>query len=337
MEGTHISAPCGRGARAAGSDELATPGDYSLALERVRARLATQARLLEVESARVNESLQDLLAQPGPRRLLLLDNAERYRSRVLCDRLLERAAETWGIDPGAAVELAELAEAIAWRLDPETCGRGLIEDLKALAQATLGNCRRLQGDVFGADSAFARADQHLERGSGDPLLAARVFELQAEFLTSTAAHDEAGRRLDRAIVAYHRAGETRELGRAMTGKAKLLLDQGEVRTASWWLRRALRWISAPRDPQQLLMAQHYLSCCDVALGLLQQAGRRLAANAMLYRRYGDAELERGRRFLERAVDAGLAGPTQAAAASELGREPGSSRAREHGPGAVRLR
>ena len=65
--------------------------------------------------------------------------------------------------------LAELALAVAERLDPEVYGEERVCDFKTAALAALGDARRLAGDFAGARLAFSQARINLEMGTGDVL------------------------------------------------------------------------------------------------------------------------------------------------------------------------
>ena len=49
-------------------------------------------------------------------------------------------------------------------------------DLSGRAWAVLGNVRRIQSDLSGADEALERAFEELEQGSGDPQEESRAWE-----------------------------------------------------------------------------------------------------------------------------------------------------------------
>ena len=70
------------------------------------------------------------------------------------------------------IYLAELAQAAADRLDPRRLPPGAIADTHARVWAELGNAYRVAALFDRSEAAFKNAVDALERGSGDPLLAA---------------------------------------------------------------------------------------------------------------------------------------------------------------------
>ncbi len=98
-------------------------------------------------------------------RRLLVEEGKEYQSWALCERVAEESAATVQVDPGKALELAELALLIAERSPGEEAWRSR---LQGYAWAHVSHARRACGDLSGAEESLARARKLWEAGaSGD--------------------------------------------------------------------------------------------------------------------------------------------------------------------------
>src|SRR5882757_11047230 len=93
--------------------------------------------------------------------------------------------------------LAALAQAAAHRLDPHEVRPEVIADTQARVWAELGNAYRLADLLDRAEAAFKSSVDALERGSGDPLLAAQIADRFASLLFHRRHFQEAFTLLDR--------------------------------------------------------------------------------------------------------------------------------------------
>ena len=82
----------------------------------------------------------------------------RFLTPSVCELLLDRSREAADLEPTRALLLAELALAVAERLDVAVCGAIVVTGLRVRAWAHLGHARRLAGDLDGAEWALAMAD-----------------------------------------------------------------------------------------------------------------------------------------------------------------------------------
>jgi hypothetical protein len=87
------------------------------------------------------------------------DTARRFRTPAVCDLLLDRARAAAALDAAFTMRLAELAQAIAERLDPVACGAPVVQALRARAWGCLGDARRRRGDLAGASWALGMAER----------------------------------------------------------------------------------------------------------------------------------------------------------------------------------
>jgi transcriptional regulator with XRE-family HTH domain len=114
-------------------------------------------------------------------RWFLVDIAEAYQTRELCERLCEESLEAAADDSeDSALELAELALHVAERVGGGDAWRWRVQ---GYAWAHVGHARRRHGDLAGAREAFARFRQLWEQGapadSSGLLDEARVLGLEA--------------------------------------------------------------------------------------------------------------------------------------------------------------
>jgi transcriptional regulator with XRE-family HTH domain len=114
-------------------------------------------------------------------RLFLVDIAEEYQTRELCERLCEESLAAADDGEDSALELAELALHVAERVGGGDFWRWRVQ---GYAWAHVGHARRRHGDLDGAREAFARFRQLWEQGApADPsglLDEARVLGLESQ-------------------------------------------------------------------------------------------------------------------------------------------------------------
>jgi transcriptional regulator with XRE-family HTH domain len=115
-------------------------------------------------------------------RWFLVDIAETYQTRELCERICEESlAAAVDDSEDSALELAELALHVAERVGGGDFWRWRVQ---GYAWAHVGHARRRHGDLAGAREAFARFRQLWEQGApADPsglLDEARVLGLESQ-------------------------------------------------------------------------------------------------------------------------------------------------------------
>lgn len=124
-------------------------------------RLDSTFSRLGVKQTEIRERIQQerLLAagqwaslqkHPRARQLALIDANPKMHTWGLYDTILEAARQTSATKPEQAIEIADLASAVAMSLDRDTYGENLIADFKAAALAARGNCKRVAEDFEGA-------------------------------------------------------------------------------------------------------------------------------------------------------------------------------------------
>src|SRR3954466_75 len=140
---------------------------YDEAFRRTESHLEEPHERVQRERQLAAVQWDALEGHPQTRRLIMVRNDERLHHWGLFDLLLEKSREI--TEATAAVGLAELALAVAERLDPEVYGEERVADFRTAALAILGDTRRRAGDFDGSRLGFNQARINLEEGTGDLL------------------------------------------------------------------------------------------------------------------------------------------------------------------------
>ncbi|HJX30046.1 MAG TPA: hypothetical protein VJ885_19250 [Thermoanaerobaculia bacterium] len=226
--------------------------------------------LLKAERSEAPRLWHQLEALPSTHRLLLARDDRRFHTRGFQELLVERARATASDDPLQAVELCQLALEIVHRLPFDHYRRADIADLRTTALVTLGNCKRLLGDLDGAAEAIDQALDSLDWGTGDPLEEINVLSIYGSLLTDLGRIEEAVEILAAA------ARDAREIGDVQL-EAKLLLQQSS--TLGWYdpaaglalTRKALALLPAGENPHLDLVARYQLMILNCELGNVREA------------------------------------------------------------------
>lgn len=226
--------------------------------------------------------LTEILGTPGSERRTLLDSGVRFHSLQLCQLLEDRSREAWFSEPARAVHLAELATAVAERLDDTHYGALLAEDARASAWAHLGNACRIAADLRRAEEALQTAEEHQRRSGGDAYTEALILSFQASLRNTQGRYDEATRLLDGAITVYRQARDCHEEGRALIKKGTTLGYAGRHREAVRLIRRGMSRIDLYQEPRLLVTARHNLILFMTEGGRHQEAEAILAETRRLY-------------------------------------------------------
>ena len=292
-------------AAAAAAADAAGDDAYDRVIDRVFRRIQRQDVALQREAAAARELFAELGQHPFPHQLLLVGNSPRFRSRSLCELLLDRCHEAGFQDPQRAVDLAHLAVAVAHRLAAQDAPVEIVRGIQARAWAQLGNALRVSGDHAAAEQAFASAEELLAAEPIVPLDRARVLDQLASLRRDQGRYGEAFRLLDRVVSIFRKLGQWHLLGRALAQKSMVCDEVGDVETEMALLRQALDLLDPQADPRMFLAARHNLILA------LNQCGRHREAFALLYHtrplyvEAGDRINLVRLRWLEGAVAAGL--------------------------------
>jgi tetratricopeptide (TPR) repeat protein len=168
-------------------------------------------------------------------------------------------------DPERMLNLAESAAGVAEHIRSEKYPwPGLLSDLRARAFGELGNAFRVNDRLAEANTAFARAWEFLDEGTGDPLLHARVLVLQAALRRAQRQLENAIALLDEAHNLYLDAGDPHLAGRALISKGICTHYQGHPRGAMGLLQKGLGLLETDRDRK--LQHSTVLSVIDAMTG-----------------------------------------------------------------------
>jgi tetratricopeptide (TPR) repeat protein len=149
--------------------------------------------------------------------------------------------------------LASLAVLAVQGMDAEKYPTALKNDLLAGILIEVANVRRIGAESQHADAALRRAEQHLARGTGDPLPKARALSIAASLRTEQGHLSEAVALLEQCQQIYETSGDWPLVARTLVQMAYALLDTEPERGLSLLDKAvplipaedaALRWLAA---------------------------------------------------------------------------------------------
>ena len=222
-------------------------------------------------------------------RFVDLPREQRHRlaTRPLCEALLAECAAQRHENPAQAIVTAWRALGVAAYLDraslgPDSLGITHHTDILARTWAELGNCYRVAGYLRTAEEGLARAERLRVRGTGDPLLHARVAELTASLRCDQRRFAEVFRELKVAEAIYGERGDGHNLGRILLQKGIYSGYDGDAEGSLQQLERALSMIDPQRDPKLTLSALHNYVWMLVENGKVRRARNYLALHRHFY-------------------------------------------------------
>lgn len=256
--------------------------------------------------ARTEEAVSDFLAEapqpPYEPDFLLeeLDQTPRDRwaaliqdDRFACPRLvpllIERSHVCRYSDPEEMLLWAGMARDLAQRVSLETTANAArLADLRARAWGQYGNALRVTGRMREAEETLITAQAHLETGTGDPVLRARVWEQIASLHTFQRRFDEAVTKLEEAAEVYRHLGEGHALARTLVQQAIACLYAGGAEAAVSLLNQAIPLIDQEGDPHLLMAACHNLIRCYIDLDQPELALSLYSETRDLYKEFSDS-------------------------------------------------
>lgn len=221
-----------------------------------------------------------------------------------CESLLERCLSLRHGDPEELIMAASLAVAFAERLTADGSTPQERADLQARAWAELGNARRVADDFPAAELALGRALDLQGRGTGSPLLFARLMDLTASLYTDQRRFAEAYRLLDCVYEIYLHLGDRQSAARALISKGISTGYALESEEAVRLLSQGIQQVDAARDPKLMLAAVHGLLWCLLDAGRVDEVETLLAQVRDLYALHGEHFDEVRAQWLEGRVAAG---------------------------------
>jgi tetratricopeptide (TPR) repeat protein len=200
----------------------------------------------------------------------------------LCESLLEKTLALRHSDPLGMLRMADLSRMAAERLDPAVYGAERRTDMQARAWAELANAYRITDDFPQAEAAMACALELRGQGTGDPLLYARIADLDASLLCDQRRFKEAFRMLDLAYAIHRRYSDSHEVGRVIIIKGLYTGYAGRAEEGLQLLVRGLSMIDRARDAKLVFHTLHNILLFRVELGEFEQAQRQLQRMRTLY-------------------------------------------------------
>lgn len=302
-------------------EELEIEDGYDAVLDRVFETLAATEADFTAQRLQAQGLLAELTQVPAERQHLLVTNSRRFRSRALCDLLVEESHETGFQDPRRAVELSRLAVLLVDLLTPKECGgEDSYESLRARVWAQLGNAHRIHSDLEEAETALNVAEELLATGGVGLFDRARVLALLASLRRAQEQFADALQLFDRVVLIYKKLGQWNLLGRTLLQKSLVCGEAGDIESEMTLLRRALDFIDPQNDPRLFLAARHNLIHALNESGRSREAFALLFHSRPLYLKMGDRMNLLKLRWVEGLVAAGLHRLDQAEAAFKEVRE-----------------
>ncbi|HTG37151.1 MAG TPA: helix-turn-helix transcriptional regulator [Thermoanaerobaculia bacterium] len=199
---------------------------------------------------------------PATQRRALVEKSAELRTWALCELLCDESIKAAGDSADRALELADLALRVAELIPGEEPWRSRVQ---GYAWAHVGNARRVQGDLPGADEAFGRSQKLWLAGShGDSGLLdeARVLDLEVSLRRDQTRFAEALDLLDRAL-AVDRGVLAKHL---LVNKANALLGVGDYEKAIAILHQATPLVEADGESRLLFALKFNLAANLYFLG-----------------------------------------------------------------------
>jgi len=280
-------------------------GGYAPALERTLERIETWGQAVEVERDEAPDLFVELMGHPAERRDEVLGAAPRFHSWGLFELLIERSWETTARDPAHAEELGLLALCLGERLEPARYGAELIEDLRARAWAHIGNACRTRSDLRGAEEAFGKAFDHLEKGTGDVLERAILLDLLGSLRRDQRRFEEAVDLLQEAVATFLRIGDRHRAGRALVNLSIVHNHSGRPEASIPVLYQSVDLIDAEQEPRLLICARHNLATYLADAGRAVEARDLYRETRPLYRDFGEPFIQNRRQWLKGKIARGL--------------------------------
>lgn len=141
-------------------------------------------------------------------------------------------------------------------LSPENPGAAQVADIQSRAWAIYGNACRVAGDLDEAQGALDRAAGLQAQGTGDSLILAQLYELQASLEAVRGNYDLALTALDAAYAIYQKQGDPHMAGRTLISMGLHAGNAGRTRDALRLTRQGLEKVDEARDPGLVLSALH---------------------------------------------------------------------------------
>lgn len=200
----------------------------------------------------------------------------------LCEALLEKSRELRHSDRTEMLRAANLARFASDRLDAGLYGKEQRTDMQARAWAELANAWRVNEDLAQAEAAMACSLELRALGTGDPLLYARIADLDASLLCDQRRFKEAFRMLDIALAIHRRHSDSHEVGRVTVLKGLYTGYAGRTEEGLQLLVEGLSLLDRARDSKLVFHTLHNILLLRVELAEYEKAQRQLQRMRPLY-------------------------------------------------------
>lgn len=261
----------GRSVELEASVPIIPEGAYSSVVDRAIQSLVGEEEGLENQRATAGELLAELDGFAATQQTLMVKNSARYQVWALAEALLDESQRGWSEDPERSERLAVLALEVAARLSAHGHRRLLIEDLKAEAWSYIGNCRRIQSDLYAAQEAFRSAWLCLASGSGDSMARARVLDLESSLQRANRNFTVAREMILEAVAGYRSAGDRHMEARALIKMSYLLTTSGDLTESVSVMERAAELLEPNSDPGLVFGLNRNLMLALTELGRTEEA------------------------------------------------------------------
>jgi tetratricopeptide (TPR) repeat protein len=284
-----------------GPPERTSPLAYDTALDRALDFLERLQRLPRHEQPRFRRALALLASGEG---VLAVAGAMRVGRLGVYEAFLARSWAVRYDRPWEMLHCAKVATVMAEGFNPRIYGGRKVADYRARAWGELANALRVVNELGRAEEAFGRAFSLLEAGTGDPLLKARLLDLEASLLGTEREFDLALERLAILPDLYREAGAPHLASRAVINRALYTFYSGDVEEALRINTEGFALIEKERDPQLLVTATHNQLLFLVEQGRHPEANRVLFDNRPAIHRTGQIATLR-LRWIEGRINYGL--------------------------------
>jgi tetratricopeptide (TPR) repeat protein len=229
----------------------------------------------EIAIDRAFEAVADKQRQAAAATLSLLTPGELEEIRMpsvplddlaLFETFLQRSWALRHEDPSRMVQFAQFAVFIATNLNPLLYGGRRVLDLQCRAWTELGNAHRVADDLKQAEAGLERAIGLFVRGSRNPLLGARLYDVYASLCADLRRFDLALEAIDTVYAFHLERSDTHLAGRALISQGIYTGHKGEHEKAVRLLERGLSMIDDRREPGLVFTALHNQICFLVESG-----------------------------------------------------------------------
>ncbi len=261
--------------------------DYSGVLRRLELAAVLARNNVEVER-RLGTEIWERVLKPldAGGRLLAIRNDPQLRLWGVHERVLQEAAVVVRKNPVDAADLAHLALAIAESLDTRSYGEERIQDFRATAWSTLGNAKRLAGDLQGATEALEAAEEALARGTRDPLEEANTISIRASLQNDLGDPEGATEALRRAVRLVLAVG-ARHLAARFTLQQSSCIGWLDPARGLQLAEEGLELLGTAADPHLELVGRHLLALWNHESGEVEEARAILETYRYLYAKHSD--------------------------------------------------